>query len=261
MRYLLGAFDYPVRVAFDVVPTLNMELAKGLGVTAQLALPIYNDLDRNDYVRPGIINIHKDLIFPGSIFTNFAIGFFSRNRFGMHSTVKKYFFEERLSMGVELGYTTFTGFTGKVDYVGKENKDFPFYTFTADYYIKKYSLNFHTSAGRFLYQDEGFMMSVSRQFSETSIGFFALSTTYGSNAGFQFSFALPPRKYSKPGAVRIRPEHSFSLSYRVVGGDRIGRTYNTGANMISALPEFYPSFLLQELKTYIETVNLNRNHN
>ncbi len=258
VRYLLGAFDYPVRIAVDFLPSVAVDLSKGLYANAQFAVPIYNDLDRNNFVRPSLLTLTQDIALKQNVYTSVTAGCFSRNRAGVHATVKKYFLEECFAVGIDLGYTSYTSFTGKVDFLSREDQNYSDYAVAVDYRLRKYDLNIEASYGRFLYQDEGFMVDVTRTFGETSIGFFALTTTSGSNAGFKFSIAIPPGKYTKHKIVRIRPDSDFTLSYRVVGGDRLGRTYLTGNNLINKLADYYPSFITKDLKNYLIPYNANK---
>lgn len=252
MRYQLGNYNDPFQFAFDLEPELRMQIMQGVTASARIALPMYNNYDRNTYVRPVRFILSREFKPQESLYTSVSAGLFGRNRAGVHASMKKYLYEEALATGFEAGYTTFSGLSGKVTFPETEQQNYFFYTASLDFRWRRYDLNMQARYGNFLYQDHGFVLDIYRQFSEVTGGFFLIHTSLGSNAGFRFSIPLVPRRYPAAGVVRIRPARNFTLNYRYQGNDFSARDYDTGITVSTLLPEWYPSFLEKELKKYLD---------
>lgn len=251
MRYQLGNYNDPFQFAFDLEPKFRMQLAAGLTASARFALPVYNNFDRNTYVRPVRLILSREFKPEETLYTTLSAGLFGRNRAGIHTGIKKYFYQEVLSAGVQAGYTTFTGISGKVTFPVTEQRDFIFYTATINYRWRRHDLNIRAEYGNFLYQDQALVLDINRQFGEVTGGFFLIHSDFGNNAGFRFSIPILPSRYPSAGALRIRPARSFSLSYRYQGNDFTAREYDTGTTASDLMHEWYPSFLEKELEEHL----------
>jgi hypothetical protein len=251
MRYQLGNYNDPFQFAFDLEPELRMQLAAGFTASARFALPVYNNFDRNTYVRPVRLILSREFKPEETLYTTVSAGMFGRNRAGIHAGIKKYFYREVLSAGIKAGYTTFTGISGKVTFPVTERRDFFFYTASVDYRWRRYDLNIRAEYGNFLYQDQALVLDINRQFGEVTGGFFLIQSDFGNNAGFRFSIPIFPSQYPSAGVVRIRPARSFSLNYRYQGNDFTAREYDTGTTASDLMPEWYPSFLEKELEKHL----------
>ena len=70
---------------FNLSPAVEVSLWKGMKLTAQIVVPIYNDgyPYLYDKVHPGFIGISQKLRLPYNIWGTFTIGHFSSERYGL----------------------------------------------------------------------------------------------------------------------------------------------------------------------------------
>lgn len=251
IRYQLGNFGTlsdNYRVALDLEPELRLDLPAGLQARARLAIPLHNNFDDNDVVRPSTFTLSKPFGSPDGLFGIASAGLFARNRAGFHLSAIHLIWEERLLMHLEAGHTWFTPLTGNVDFEVEERREFTVFQFG----VTARSIRTQTQAsltyGQFLYYDQGVKLDLSRQFGDGEVGFFALETREGRNGGFRFSIPLFPSRYMNPAPARIRPAERVSIAYRYRGGDFLGREYHTGNAFIENVKSYYPDFILYEMK-------------
>ena len=71
------------QVLFNLSPAIEVSLWKGMKLTAQMILPIYNDGYPNGYkkVRPGFVELAQSVRLPYNTFARLAIGHFNNDRF------------------------------------------------------------------------------------------------------------------------------------------------------------------------------------
>lgn len=253
-RAQFGKFTHPVESSINLIPEYNMSLSKGLSFKAQLIVPVYNDLDEEgDLVRPGLIALNQIVRLKDDVFFDVTVGCFDKNRAGGNFELKKYFSNGRLSIGANVGYTTDYSYTGvATDYLVDEN--YLTALLSADYRYEPYDLTGRVQAGNFLYNKLGVRCDLLRQFREVTIGFFVLATESDLNGGFNFSIPIPPRKYTRPKYLRVRPAEKFSYEYRAKGYPTSGTMYNTENELFKLMSEYNPDFLkrniLFEIKKY-----------
>ncbi len=254
VRYVLGNFgtiDENYRVALDLEPEVRLDLPFGFNAVARFSVPLHNNLDDNTHIRPSLVSLMKPIYARGPTVATLQAGIFTMNRAGVHARIKRYFMEGGLSVSLEAGYTQYTDINGRVQVPTMEERSFNVAVVSANWRYKPYDLDIGISYGQFLYQDNGFRVDVDRSVGDSRIGFFATETDLGRNMGFQFKFALPPRRYAKPIPVRIRPTEYLNLDYRFAAGDRVGRTYDTGDYYTEVLHLYDPEFMKRELLRFL----------
>ena len=247
MRYQLGNYNNPYRFAFDLQPELRVPLPYGVTANFRLAVPLYNNFDQNDFIRPSLIALTYERRLYDGVYASATTGIFTRNRRGWHAMVKTFLWEEVFSVTLEGGQTLFTDLTNKLNFRDFHERDFHFYTASADYRWRRYDLNIRAQYGKYLYEDVGLRIDVHRHFGDAQFGFFFIDTRFGNNYGFQFNLPFPQRKSVKAGPVRIRAATHFPVGYRYQGGDFRAIIHETGITMDRVLMEFYPSYLRKEM--------------
>lgn len=245
-----GDYSNVVRAQVNFIPEIKTSWWKGMEITAQTIIPLYNEFPgEGNYLRPGIISLHQTFRLPDCLFITSSLGYFTENRYGIDFTFRKIFYEGNISLGFNAGYTGYMSIFNKKIFYSEP------YLWTAnlsmEYRINKYDLTLGITAGKFLYNDESIRFDANRQFGEVEIGFFAVRSLSGeTNGGFNFSIPLFPSSYWNPSVVRIRTSDSFRWEYRVRGEipSMIGVIYNTGNTFIRSIKKFNPNFILNELK-------------
>ena len=251
-RYQLGNYNNHLRVGLDANPVLIQQLPLGFQINAGLNIPLYNDLDKNRYLRMQQLTLTHQKVLRKGLYAGTAAGFFSRNRAGIHTKIVQYLWDEIISLSFQTGYTVFTPLTGKVDDSFAEEKPFMVYTGAAEYRWRAYDLDIRLEYGQFLYHDSGLHVDVQRRFGETVIGLFALKTRLGSNYGFHVSIPLFPSKGTLVSGIRLRSASHLPVTYRYEGNDLIGRMYETGLDLQFRMKQVYPSYLMKQLETFFQ---------
>jgi len=254
VRYVLGNFgtlDDNYRVALELEPEVRIDLPFGLNAIARLSVPIHNNLDDNTHIRPSLVTLMKPLYFQGPTVATLQAGVFTMNRMGVHAHIKRYFMDGIFTVGLEAGYTDYTDINGRVQVPSMEESTYTTAVVSAAWRYRPYDLDIGISYGQFLYQDNGIRIDVNRSVGDSRLGLYATETDLGRNMGFQFKFAIPPRRYAKPIPLRVRPAEYFNLGYRFAAGDRVGRMYDTGDYYMDVLHLYDPDFMKRELLRYL----------
>lgn len=253
VKLQFGNFKRPVQSNINLIPELNTQLAKGLSLSGQLIIPLQNNFyfdEEGKKVRPGNITINQFFRLKDDVFISATGGFFDKNRAGVDVDIKKYFSNGKWSIGADIGYTTAYSFTGiETDYYEDENYLTAF--LNAGYRYEPYDLYGQMKVGYFLYQDLGARFDILRQFGEVEIGFFAIVAGDEINGGFNFAIPIPPRKYTKPFYIRVRPADKFRWEYRAKGFPRSGIIFNTGYCINKKFINFNPDFIKNRLAVII----------
>ena len=97
---------YPV--LFDLAPTLEVSCWKGMRLTAQLEVPIYNDgyPDMYNKIHPGFIGVSQTVRLPYNIWGTLTVGHFSSERYGVDMKISHRFIRDnRFGIEGRVGYT------------------------------------------------------------------------------------------------------------------------------------------------------------
>ena len=95
------------QVLFDLSPAIEVSLWKGMKLTGQLKIPIYNDGYGiyEDKVHPGHLTISQSFRLPYDIFGKVTVGYFNTDRYGFDIDIVRPFKDERFAALLRLGYT------------------------------------------------------------------------------------------------------------------------------------------------------------
>ncbi|NCU32173.1 MAG: hypothetical protein EOM23_04400 [Candidatus Moranbacteria bacterium] len=244
-RAQFGVFTRPVQSNINLIPELNMLLAKGLTIKSQVIFPVQNNFITDPdgkVVRPGLLTFNQLIRLDDNVFFQATAGFFTANRVGGNIEFKKYFADGDMALGSQLGFTAYHAFI--------ENRDDPFMRddyFTGllsfEYRYRPFDVIGRLQAGSYLYNDLAVRFDILRQFGEVNIGFFAMiSSSSEVNGGFNFAIPLPPHRYLKPKFFRLRQARNFSWEYRAKGFPLKGINYKTGHELFELMLEYNPDF-------------------
>lgn len=249
-----GDFDNPVQSNINLIPELNTTFSKGLSFKGQVIIPVQNNFyPINDpdgrTVRPGNITLNQMVRLKDDFFVAFTGGFYNLNRAGSGLDMKKYLLNGNLVLGAEAGYTDYYSFTG-LEPDNFEDSRFLTAFFFAAFTYQPYDATCIVRAGNFLYNHPGIRVDVLRQFREVKIGFFALVSSGDINGGFNFSIPIPPSRYWRQKAIRIRPSENFRWEYKARGFPETGKINATEHSIFEMMLEMNPDFVKKQI--YIE---------
>ncbi len=241
-----GDYSDPVKAQVNLAPRMTTTLWKGMSISAQVIIPLYNELgELGEYWRPGFLTLNQSLRLPLDTFASATLGYFTQDRYGGDLEVRKYFADGGLSIGANAGYTGFASYLKGVWYY--TNIDHLTGSIDAWYRISRFNLSLGATYGRFLYKDEGWRFDVFRRFGETGIGFFALKTRGGTNGGFSLSIPIFPSRYLPAGRIRVSPAKEFQWEYRYKTLPKKGIQYNTGNRIDDFMKGFDPGYVKNQM--------------
>ncbi|MBI1937072.1 MAG: YjbH domain-containing protein [Ignavibacteriales bacterium] len=249
IKFEFGPYSDPVLYQINFAPHVDLTLWKGMNIRYELTIPVHNDfLPREDSIRTSLISLNQTFRFSNSFFVAASAGLFTQNRYGFDFETRNYFLNGNFSIGTNIGYTGFASFVETKLYYSD-----PYLwngAVSADYRFSELDLTVGLMAGKFLQGDNTIRIDVTRDFGETTIGFFALHSTDGiTNGGVNISIPLLPSKHMQPGIARIRIAENFPFTYLVKTNtpDLIGLRFNTGFRITDLLNKLNPIYL----KNYI----------
>ena len=222
-----GDYDEPVRSRTGVAPELRVALRPGLVAAAQVLVAVQDELHPEQRrIRPVLATVSQTVRLPQNVFVSAAAGAFRRDRYGADVEVRAYLGDGRWVAGGE------AGLTGAVSY-GRDRWRFsameePTALVELAHRNVRYGLTLRATAGAFLADYRGVRLEAVRQFGELEVGWFALRSSLGSNAGVTLRIPLPPATRSHTGPVRIRMADAFVWEYRYQELEPGGRRYDAG---------------------------------
>lgn len=242
VKIQLGNLDDPFKSQFNIAPALEMDIARGLHVMAQVIVPLQNDLEpHGNSVRPGILSISQFVRLPANIYSLFSVGYFTRDRYGLNSEFRRYFANGKVFLGCSAGVTGYAEFYEKSWHYSSIDR-FTWFV-DAGFIWSKYDLTLQGGYGRFTDGSTGWRADLFRQFREVTIGFFALNADGFLNGGFTFRVPIPPRKYNTRHRFRVRPSSYFTYEYRAKGLSDSGKFFYTGQSLADLFHNINPGFL------------------
>lgn len=242
------------QVLFNLSPAIEVSLWKGMKLTGQMVIPIYNDGYGSlaDKVRPGFITLAQTVRLPYQTFGTLTAGVFNGKRYGAdlsirHHLIKdqRFTFEGRIGLtgtqywdGFNFNYGTKTRLTWSVG---------------GSFYWPQYNVQTILKAEQYILGEKGVRLDIIRHFRYTSIGFYAMKAEGArANGGFRFQVALPPYRYKRNGYIpRVTPSKNMGIAYNA-GNDQYnykGYRTNPSENIMQA-NSFNPYFIKSELLNY-----------
>ena len=242
------------QVLFDLSPAIEVSLWKGMKLTAQLKIPVYNDgYGRfEDKVHTGHITISQRFRLPYNVFGKFSVGYFSGNRYGADVDFFRPFKDERFSLLARIGYTgagRWDGFRFQYD----PSLWRMTWSLGGNFYWPRFNTLFTLKAEQYLLKEKGVRFEMIRHFRYCSIGFYAMKAEHAkANGGFRFQVALPPYKYKRRGHIpRVNTSTNMGIAYNAGNERYYYKDYKAEASdNIMERNSFNPYFIKSELLNF-----------
>jgi hypothetical protein len=254
--YLYPQFSFENRllaklfeVQLNIAPLLTVSVRKGMKLSGQVIFPIYNELGyEGNFIRPGYITVSQDYRLPGRWFGQLVAGNFGSSRYGLESNVNHTFRNENWNLEINLGYTGSSHYFDRTWLHSKMN------TFTwsssLSYFYSKFNLECKAGIARYIYGDHGLFASCSRNFGETSIGFYAQLGKENSNGGFYFSIPFPTSKRRNHKAFRVSLPKHYDFIYDAGTEFQYGQNFMTNPDNNKYKNATFTQLITKEILTF-----------
>ena len=242
-------------VLLTLNPTIEVSLWKGMKLSGQLIVPIYNDgySEANNWVKPYFITLSQKFRLPFNIKGKGVVGIFSNNRYGIDLNLFRPFsFDERFSLEGRIGITA-------LQYWDKFNWHYTTmsykttWTIGANFYWPQYNTEFSLKAEEYMLGERGIKFEMTRNFRYASVCFYAQKAQYAkSNGGFRFQILLPPYKQKRHKYIpRISTSYNMGIAYNAGNEQYYYKQYRSEASEnIMNENSFNPYFIKSELSIY-----------
>jgi len=239
---------------FDLSPAIEVSLWKGMKLTAQLKIPVYNDgYGRfEDKVHPGHITISQRFRLPYNVFGKVTVGCFSADQYGVDAEFYRPFKDERFSLMARIGYTGM-GYWSGFRYVYDPSTALVTWSLGGSFYWPQFNTQFNLKAEQYLLKEKGVKFEMIRHFRYCSIGFYAMKAEHAKmNGGFRFQVALPPYKYKRKGYIpRVNTSANMGIVYNAGNERYYYRQYKAEvSDNIMEENSFNPYFIKSELLNF-----------
>ena len=265
LRTQFGNFSHPVEWQASISPILQTSLWKGSLLSLQAMIPLHNELQYlyEGKARMETATINQLFRLPKNIFVYSSAGIFAFTnkigsniyfqRYGVVSDIRKYFLNGRVSAGVTAGYTGLMSFDGGyLKYYPEDTKiNFAFF---GEYREPKFDFTTRLTAGRFLYNDYGVKLEISRQFHELNLTFFVMKSDlksegeHGTVGGVRVSIPIAPKKGFKPAFFRVNLAKYFNYEYTERIVDPIATSYRTNPDWNDTFRNLNPDFVEKHMQ-------------
>ena len=166
------------QVLFNLSPAIEVSFWKGMKLTAQMVIPVYNDGygTRAGKVHPGFLTLQQTVRLPYNIWGTLAVGTFNAGRYGADLKLFHPFKDERFSVEGRIG-TTGTYYWDGFEYVYGSKQRLT-WSVGGSFYWPQFNLQTTVKAEQYLLGERGVRLDIIRHFRYTSIGFYANERYY-----------------------------------------------------------------------------------
>ena len=241
------------QVLFNLSPAVEVSFWKGMKLTAQVVIPVYNDGygRRAGKVHPGFLTLQQTVRLPYNIWVTGTLGMFNAERYGGDLRLLHTFKDERFSVEGRIGLTATQRWDGFEWTYGTKTR--MTWALGANFYYPHYNVQASLKVEQYLLGEKGVRFDLIRHFRYASIGFYAMKAEGASaNGGFRFQVALPPYKYKRKGYIpRVTPSKNMGIAYNAGNEQYYYRGYraNPGENIMQN-NSFNPYFIKSELLNF-----------
>lgn len=245
-----GDYETTTESQINLVPELAATIWPGMRLSAQLILPLHNELTyEGDYIRPGRLVFNQVARFKTTTWASASIGYFSENHYGLDLSVRRFDKTATWSIGADFAYTGYASFRKGTWYYSDLNDKLLLGILS--YRLAPMDLHLEAAYGRFLYDDIGWRITMSRYWNDVSISLMALKTGTGLNGGFRFTIPLFPARSPQIGPLVLRPAPYIGWTYRYRGFPRGGRQHLTGYDLDHYFHFLSKTYLNSQLSNYL----------
>ena len=242
------------QVLFNLAPAVEVSFWKGMKLTTQMVVPVYNDgyPYLYDKVHPGFVGISQAVRLPYNIWGTLTVGHFSSERYGVDLKVNhRLVRDNRFGVEARIGYTGAAYWDGFTCHFGTKKQ--LTWSVGSSFYWPRYNIETTMKLEQYLLGEKGIRVDVIRHFRYASIGFFAMkSPDAKANGGFRFQIALPPYRYKRKGHIpRVTSSRNMGMAYNAGNEQYYYNTYRSspGDNIMQS-NSFNPYFIKSELLIY-----------
>ena len=242
------------QVLFDLSPAIEVSLWKGMKLTAQLKIPVYND-GYGKYegkVHSGNLTLSQRFRLPYNVFGKATVGYFNADQYGFDVDLFRPFNDERFSLLARIGYTG-TGYWDGFKLHYDPSTWVATWSFGGSFYWPRFNTQFTLKAEQYLMKEKGVRFEMARHFRYCSIGFYAMKAEHAkANGGFRFQVALPPYKYKRRGYIpRVNTSANMGVVYNAGNERTYYKQYKAEASdNIMEENSFNPYFIKSELLNF-----------
>jgi len=210
------------KIGLALSPSLNVTLWKGASLTAQVIVPIWDNIDyKRDipHVLPGVMTLNQMLCANQKIEIEASAGIFrmsgdytGESRSGIDIKTR-FHLNNRIDLGLDLGYT---GAVTTTDAKWNFKKWDTFFGLgQINYYEPLINCQFNLQAGQFTYGDTGIRLDVVRRLAEYSVGCYGAYCDKEVGMGIFCSIPFGPKKKMKHTSVRVSLPESLAWNYLI----------------------------------------------
>lgn len=202
-------YDY----SFALSPAIQMLLWKGASFTAQVVLPVAQNLGgESKLVRPGVIALSQKFDFGGGFKSMLSVGNFTTNRMGGVADLSWRSKNGRFTLSANSGVTVQSLMTDSVGWRISDKKRMTG-SLAASYYVAPFQTMMKVSFNKHIYGENSLRVDLQRHFLNYTIGFWGMYIVKDINCGFNFSCPLFPHHSNHNKWVRVRSAKSWDMEY------------------------------------------------
>ena len=241
---------------FTLNPAIEVSLWKGMKLTGQVIIPVYNDGYGylNDRVKPGFITISQNFRLPYNIKGKATVGYFSSDRYGgdlmLYYPLK---WDQRFSFEGRAGITGIGYWDGFHLHYDRDLS--VTWSLGGNFYWPQYNTQFSLKGEQYLMGEKGIKFEMIRNFRYASVGFYAQKGQNAkSNGGFRFQILLPPyklKRFKNKYIPRVNTSSQMGIVYNAGNEQYYYRQYRSSADEnIMNNNKFNPYFIKSEISNY-----------
>lgn len=241
-------------VLVNLNPTVEVSFWKGMKLSAQVKLPVY-DYGYGylaSFVHPGHITLSQSFRLPSNIFGKLTGGFFNADQYGVDLQFFRPFKDERFAAIARVGYTGI-GYWQKFKLHYDPSMMFT-WTVGGSFYWPKYNTQLIAKCERYLRGEVGVKGEMIRHYRYCSIGLYLMKAEHARfNGGFRFQVLLPPYgRYKRKGYIpRINTSPNMGIIYNAGNEQKYYKQYKAEASdNIMEENSFNPYYIKSEMLNY-----------
>lgn len=241
-------------VLVNLNPTVEVSFWKGMKLSAQVKLPVY-DYGYGylaSFVHPGHITLSQSFRLPSNIFGKLTGGFFNADQYGVDLQFFRPFKDERFAAIARVGYTGI-GYWQKFKLHYDPSMMFT-WTVGGSFYWPKYNTQLFAKCERYLRGEVGVKGEMIRHYRYCSIGLYLMKAEHARfNGGFRFQVLLPPYgRYKRKGYIpRINTSPNMGIIYNAGNEQKYYKQYKAEASdNIMEENSFNPYYIKSEMLNY-----------
>lgn len=262
----LGNYDDRFKLFFALMPVVSASLWKGASLYVEAAIPIYNDVNYHyyrfkDYPQLSKAALSQIVRLPYDVVVSLSAGAYNPNRWGIAGEVNKLFLKRHLALGYSFEQTGFLlYYDGLWNYSRMDLTTSKLYAW---YYSDFLDCQFGVSYNRYVMRDSGPMFEFSRNFRDTSVGFFFGATEVDKFGGFMINFPFSPQQQPKPRIVRVTLPRYYEYSYRATNvvytqhaPIQSGISVYTGTKLTYLYQNLTPNYVKNNVRVFQEAFDV-----